>query len=376
MKAIPIIDATAPGVVVGRHAIWMPGLQLKIPFQWGGRICKYQHNEPDYDPAETIPHELAILRALALKRMAPPIGDVFYAETLVSNHPAAWHADPVGAWGYLMADATKLPPGRFDIDRMRLLPITGSAGAWGDVAKPGNVVNGYLVDVRRSAWDMLRWTGELPSLPEAKVDHRTLADRVHRECQFPPGEREVAYQDFWLDGVLCRGQRRVVERARQLGFQPRLGDSVLDIGTQSGGFLQFAARTSAGPLAGVDLNPGYIDCARALARSCGQNICYRQMDVVRDRAAFIEWVRAYFPRGVDHLLCLSLEKHLGDDGLFDLIDAIGARWTYVETNAVKSTTDLKLWPLVRKRGGAHVGFSNDRNLRALYRIARDERKTA
>lgn len=369
MRRIDVIDSTAPSAVVGRHAIWLPELQVKVPFQWGGRVTKYQHDEPSYDPAETIPHEIAILRALSSEGMAPPIREIVRVETLISEHPGTFHADPVGAWGYEMADATKLPPGRFSLARMRDMPITGSPGAWGDVAKPGNVVNGYLVDARRSAWDMLRWVGgDLPVLPEAKVDHQALSARVHRECQFPPGERAEAYQDFWLGGVLCRGQRRVVERAHLMGFQPRLGDTVLDIGTQSGGFLQFAARTSAGRLAGVDVNPAYIDCARALARSCGQNICYRQMDVVHEWDAFLAWVRAYYPQGVTHLLCLSLEKHLGESGLFKLIDKIGARWTYVETNAIKSREDLKLWDFVRARGGAHVGYSEDRNLRALYRI--------
>lgn len=372
MRKIDVIDATAPGAVVGRHAIWLPDLQLKVPFQWGGRITKYQHDEPGYDPADTLPHEIAILRALAAEGMAPPVGELVRINTVISEHPGAWHADPVGAWGYEMADATQLPPGRFSIARMRDMPISGSEGAWGDIAKPGNVVNGYLVDVRRSAWDMLHWVGgDLPVLPKVEQDNGALSDRIHRECQFPPGARDVAYQDFMLGGKWQDGQRRVVERAAAMGLSGiiRRGETVLDIGCQSGGFLQqvhhFGARC-----VGVEINPAYVDCARALARSCGQNICYRQMDVVRERAAFLDWVRAYFPNGVDHLLCLSLEKHLGESFLFNLIDAIGARHTYVETNAVKSKSDLKLWDFVRRRGGAHVGFTDDRNLRALYRIER------
>ena len=379
MRIIPVVDATSRETVVGRHALWLPRLGVKVPFQWGRRIAKYQHDELTYEPAETLPHEIAILRALAAEQMAPPIGRLVYVETLISEHRGAWHADPCGAWGYEMADARSLPPGRFDLAAMRQLPITGSDGAWGDVGKPGNVANGYLVDVRRTAWDMLRWEGGDPGvLPGAPLDVEALRARVHRDCQFPSGERAEAYQDFWLAGELEHGQRRVVERAQALGFCPSPGESVLDIGCQSGGFLQWGHRCGADLLVGVDVDPVYVDCARALARSCRQNISVRQMDVVTERDAFLGWVRAAFPAGVDHLMCLSIEKHVGVASLFSLIDEIGARHVYVETNAViadkgAGTTPagpMKLWPEVAARGGRHVGDSRDRNLRRLYRIDR------
>jgi hypothetical protein len=370
MRTIDVVDATHLfAAVVGRHAVWLPDLQVKIPFQWGGRVTKYQRAEPGYDPAETIPHELAILRELAARGMAPPIGDLVRVDTLISYHLGAWHADPCGAWGYEMADARRLPPGRFSIERMRALPIAGSPGAWGDVAKPGNVVNGYLVDVRRSAWDMLQWTGDISPLPAVRQNVDELRARVHQECQFPPGERAVAYQDFWLAGELERGQRRVVERAQAMGFDPHPGDSVLDIGCQSGGFLQLASRAGASCVAGVEIDPHYVDCARALARSCGQNICVRHMDVVAGRDALLAWVRSYFPEGrPTHCLALSMEKHIGEEFLFDLVDAIGARRTYIETNAVSKDRPMKLWSEVERRGGRHVGDTGDRNLRRLYQI--------
>jgi hypothetical protein len=370
MRTIPIVDASAAGVVIGRHALWAPELGLKVPFQWGGRLTKYGHNEAGHDPAVTLPHELAILRALANEGMAPPVGGPVRIDTLISHHPGAWHADPCGAWAYPMADAMLLPPGRFSLERMRALPIAGSPGAWGDIEKPGNIVNGYLVDVRRSAWDMLRWTGGgLEPLPPVPLDLEALRARVHRECQFPVGQRAEAYQDFWLAGVLVRGQRRVIERAEALGFRPRAGESVLDIGTQSGSFLQLAARAGATRLAGVELEPSYVACARALARSCGQNICIRPMDVNAEREAFLAWVREYFPAGVDHLLLLSMEKHLGEAEMFALVDAIGARRVYIETNAVGVENGaMKLWPEVQARGGRHVGDSRDRNLRRLYQL--------
>jgi len=101
--------------------------------------------------------------------MAPPVGGwVFFGETW-GGVDVLDAADRNGAIGYRMVDARSLPPGRFDIETMRTLPISGSAGAWSDLTATGrdNVVNGYLVDVRRTWWDMLKWDGgDLPRLPD------------------------------------------------------------------------------------------------------------------------------------------------------------------------------------------------------------------
>lgn len=371
MKTIDLIDATRSDAVVGRHAIWIPSLGLKIPFSFGGRLTKHGRAEPGHDPAETIPHELAILRALAARKMAPPIGELVRIETLISNHRGAWHADPCGAWGYEMDNALDLAPGAWSLEEMRRLPIVGSDGAWGDVEKPGNVINGYLVDVRRTAWDMLQWHGDgLEPLPAIVHDLAALRARVHRECQFPAGERAEAYQDFWIGGELARGQRRVAERADALGFAPGPGESVLDIGCQSGGFLQLAAMRGAERIAGVEVNPGYVACARALASSCGHNICIRNLDANGARAELLAWVRSYYPSGIDHVLFCSMEKHLGEESMFRLISELGGRRTYIETNAVSKDAPMKLQREVIGLGGHHVGDSADRNLRRLYRIDR------
>lgn len=379
VRVIKEIDATNPGLYVGRHSFWSPELGIKIPFQWGGEVTKYQHKEATYPVGDSLLNEMAILRALAERGMAPKIGRLVYVETLISNHPGAWHADPCGAWGYEIADARDLPPGRFSVDEMRKLPITGSPGAWNDISVPGrdNVVNGYLVDVRRSGWDALRWTGsplgELPPRPRRSADEIRFSVRCRG--QFPPGQRELAYQDFFLDGAWQRGERRVVERARALGFSPSQGETVVEIGCQTGGFLQLAALAGARAI-GVEVNADYVECARELARANGFNIGVRLLDAVKERDRLIKWLRALFPGGIDHLLLLSMEKHLGDGPLFDLVDALKARRTYVETNAVaKDSGDgpepsgsMKLWPEIQKRGGKHVGNSRDRNLRRLYRI--------
>lgn len=372
MRTIPLLDLTAPGVVMGRHAAWVPELGLKVPFQWGGRITKYGKAEPSFAPADSLPHEVRILRALGERGMAPPVGELVFIETLISRHPGGWHADPCGAWAYEMADATTLPEGSFSIEGMSALGIEGSEGAWGDLGKPGNVVNGYLVDVRRSAWDLLHWPllGKL-ELPERAADASLVAD-LHRLGQFPPGERELCYQDAYLAPVWVQGERRVVERAALLGFAPMPGDTVLEIGCQTGGFLQLAHLMTGGAVTalGVEVNPDYIELGRRVARANQQNLCIRQLDAVRERDTLLEWVAERCPAGVDHLLCLSMEKHLGEAPLFDLVDRINARTTYLESNAVSEARPWKLRPEVEARGGRHVGDSTDRNLRRLYRIGR------
>lgn len=377
MKIFDTLDLISPplGTVLGNHGIWLPSLGVKVPFQFGGRVTKRTRQEASY-PRESIADEVHMLRALAAQGMAPPVGEMVFFRHVASDYPGAWHCDPVGAYGYEIANAQALPRGSFSIGAMRALPIEGSPGAWGDVAKPDNLVNGYLVDVRRSGQDLLRWTGPRTPLPDAREPAQDLAARVHRECQFPAGERALAYQDFWLGGSMVAGQRRVVERAHLLGFAPKPGDTVLDVGCQSGGFLQYAHSQTGGVgrFVGVDVEPKYLDCARALARSCDQNLCFRQMDVDHERAAFLAWVRAYFPGGrPDWLLALSLEKHLD---VLRLIDEVGAKVTLLETNAVAEDSGagpvpaapMKLYGDVKKRGGRHVGNSRDRNLRRLYRI--------
>lgn len=373
MRVLPILDATSPDVTVGRHSIWVPLHGIKVPFQWGGLVTKYGHREAGYNPAEVIPHELAILRALAANGMAPPVGDLVYIETLISNHPGGWHADPCGAWGYEMADARALSPGRFSVEAMRRLPIEGSVGAWRDIEVAGrdNVVNSYLVDVARSRFDALRWTGPgLEALPPApRESSRFVRAELAQHAQFPPYQREAAYQDFYFDGRWERGERRVVERATALGFAPRAGETVLEVGCQAGGFLQLAALAGAEAV-GVEVSAAYVGCGRMLARHAQQNICIRELNAVARRDELLAWVRARFLNGVDHLLLLSMEKHID---IWPLCDAIGARRTYIETNAVSDRNPWKLRAEVETRGGRHVGDSTDRNLRRLYLIEKGRR---
>ena len=94
------LDATRSDAVVGRHSMWFPRLGVKVPFQAGGRIVKYTRPDEHRYDLSTLRHEVAILRALAERSMAPPVGRWVYARNLVSEFGGAWRCDPCGAYGY------------------------------------------------------------------------------------------------------------------------------------------------------------------------------------------------------------------------------------------------------------------------------------
>jgi hypothetical protein len=375
VKVYNSLDLHSSSVVLGNHAVWIPDAEIKVPFQWGGLIKKRTYEQPA-TAIRSLLDEIHLLKYMASMNMAPPIGDIVYFKNLISDYPGAWHCDPCGAYGYEMIDARKLPPGKFDAQKLKDLGwIKGSEAAWGDLTAEQNIINGYAVDVRRTDWDML-------TLAEGAWDDTTaewysepvspLEERVARDCQFPAGSRPEPYQDYWIGPLLRKvdGQRRVEERAEQLLFRPDSNTSVLDLGTQTGSMLQYAwrkQRPRQGRLAGIEHSESYLNCARDLARSCSMNINYVQADLVGDYPAFLEWARAYYPGGIDHLLILSMEKHIGDDHVFRIIDDLKPKRAYIETNAVPEGK-FKLREQVEARQGTYLGDSTDRNRRNLYLI--------
>jgi hypothetical protein len=401
VKVYETLDLTQPDSIVGRHGVWLPKLLVKVPFQFGGRIQKYRHPQEKSYPLTMLGEEVAILRALAAEQMAPPIGQWVYFKTVISEHPGGWWADPCGAYGYEMADAHLLPTGQFSVERLEAMGnITGSPGAWNDLKKPGNVVNGYLIDIRRSGWDRLRWEGTPLSTPTYMEDMMMLKTDLLQSGQFPFGERTLPYQEYHMNGRWWPGEREVVKRAALLGFQVSPGETVLDIGTCLGSFLHRAYQRAHGEgvFIGLDTQPEYIDLARRLARSNGFNLCFRDADITRQLPTLWNWlvdlgvitpapdrvrrcgwdlsspqapeIGAEGQQGPDHLLLLSMLKHLpqGEQSLWDLVEALTPRWTYLETNAVKEGERAPLADAVARRGGTLVGWSRDRNHRACYRI--------
>jgi len=371
MKVYPVLDLMEPENLVGQHAIWNNKLQVKVPFQWGGLVQKYRKlDEPAYG-RETIGEEVALLQALAARKWAPPVGDWVFFETVISEHPGVRWADPLGAIGYEMTDAHTLSSGEFSLSNFRTSGLVeGSPGAWGDLDKPGNIVNGYLVDVRRSWWDHLRYVGPIPPIPSHVEDRDALVRDLQRNGQFPFHQRTQPYQEYLLDNVWHLAERDVPARAMKLSFLPGPGESALDLGCCTGGFLQWAAARGAGPLVGVDAQPEFINLARRVARANGWNICFWDRDLSQNFHALVDWLQGYFPLGIDHLLLLSMGKHLREGALWRWVDALKARHIYLETNAQHAGGPYHYWEEVQARGGQDLGFTEDRNLRRIYRIDR------
>lgn len=381
MIVFPLLDLDADDAIVGKHSVWLPQAEIKIPFQWGGRIQKYQHGHEESYHVDTIAEELAFLRWLHSIDMAPRVGRVVYFETVKSRHlhghliepphkalGPTWF-DPMGAYGFEFEDATRMRPGRFDVDVLKQSGvIKGSEGAWNDIIKPQNIINGRCVDVRRSWWDRLEFLGPIEPLPRYYESPADLIDALKRDGTFPFREREYPYQEYFLHPYgWQKAEREVVNRAKILGLEIQPGDSVLDLGTCTGGFLQFASLRGSGLCVGLDYQPEFVNLARRLARADDFNICYREADLTQPNYDTLDWLRSVFRDGLDHLLVLSMGKHLGEDVMWSWIDALNANHVYLETNAVKDAP----YPYangVARRGGQLVGFTEDRNRRACYRI--------
>lgn len=387
MKVYDVLDLTAPDVVVGKHSVWLPKEQIKVPFQWGGSVQKYQKiNEQRY-PLEQLGEDYALLKTLQMLGWAPPIGDWVYFKTVISTHPGGWWADPCGAYGYEMGDANDLASvGTYTYEEFKQSGlVTGTPGAWNDLNKAGNVIRGYLIDVRRSGWDRLRWTGAAAEVPRYQEDRAALEEDLKREGQFPFRERKQAYQEYFLGGEWHAAEREVRQRAQILQFTPWHDETVLDIGTQLGGFLTYAALRTAPPtranLIGLDAQPEYIDLARRLARANGLNICFRLFNVDSGTSEIMLklWLNTLWglDRDPDHVLLLSMLKHLseGEATVWGLHSLLQPKHFYLETNALKDRDAPRPFDVEARRrhsGGAgpFTGWSEDRNLRACYKVSR------
>ena len=372
------------------HSVWRCGdgqpYGVKVPFQFGGKVQKYQKLDETAHALDTLSEEAAFIDFLSARRMGPERRAWIYYKTVISEHlgdGARW-ADPCGAYGWEIANAAELAhPGEFTVEALKATDmIRASTGAWSDAAKPWNIVNGYLVDTRRSWWDRLQYCGpiELRSRPVYTEKSAALTGDLLRDGSFPFRERELPYQEFYLDGVWNVAEREVHKRALTLGMSVKPGDTVLDLGSCLGGFPTWAMLHGASRCVGLDYQTEFVLLARRLARANSMNIGYFQFDLmcieresITQIAQHLDWIGRLFPNGVDHLVCLSMGKHLSEPIMWWWVDHLKARHTYLETNAIK--TDTPQWKLpyydgVRTRNGTLIGYTQDRNLRAAYRIDR------
>ena len=88
------------------------------------------------------------------------------------------------------------------------------------------MVNGYLIDCRRSVWDMMVWK----DLDENKAEEfimveenvEELKDMIARLSQFPPKQRKKQYQSYFLDGEYVAGSRDTLSRMDIMGIPEKM----------------------------------------------------------------------------------------------------------------------------------------------------------
>lgn len=202
------------------------------------------------------------------------------------------------------------------------------------------------------------------------VDDHILHAMLIKKGSFPKGERDEPYQEYFHNGFWRPGQRSVVHRAELMNFAPQPGDSVLELGTQMGGFLQLSILRGANWVEGLDYEKDYVDIATQLTekmKSDHQHVRITHGDMCNVQT--LTSIKQRIPKGcLDHLLLPSLGKHVGGVKTLKMImDIFNAKTTYVETNAHGKEPE-EYTKFVTSRGGRLIGCTKDRNTRYVYVI--------
>jgi hypothetical protein len=203
----------------------------------------------------------------------------------------------------------------------------------------------------------------------------TLHSWLVKTGSFPKGDRPDPYQEYYHDGQWRPGQRSVVDRAQILTFAPKPGDSVLELGSQMGGFLQLAVLEGAAWVEGLELDLDHVAASRRLltplAARAGAHAQIIPGSMTCD--ADIAGIKVRVPKGrLDHLLLLSLGKHVGGAAtLRRLVTTFNAKRTYIETNAIPTGRACPYAACVKELGGTYIGITSDRNERRVYLIVRE-----
>lgn len=391
--------------VYGKHSIWVPVRGVKIVWSWKGKICAWKDWDKsrggenildgtwnnncdvgwDSESLKSIESEMKILKLLSAEDMTPNIGGLIHFQQAVSKFPFGKNqCDNMGVFGYEMADAHSLPFGDFKSSKFRRRFIdTGiieaSPEALGDVFKPNNCVNGYLVDVRRTLWDMMRLKNKKLSNTNCLYSHglnrKDLESRIKRLTQFPHKQRKQNYQTYFLDGQWREGSRDTLKRFKTMKIDSSdlNGKTILDIGCNLGAICLYCHIHGARYIVGIDGEIDYIDCARDLAKINNAPINYMKMDLTDTRT--IGYIQKIFPMGIDILFALSIFKHIGN-ALWPILTVAKWKTAYVEShNAPEGdeTDHVKTMSAAMKGINCKMtklGVTNDRSPRIVWKLER------
>lgn len=181
---------------------------------------------------------------------------------------------------------------------------------------------------------------------------------------FPKGERPEPYQEYYLNGSWQKGQRDIIKRTELMKFNPTKGDIILEIGCQTGGFLQYAWLKGSRNIYGIDIDKDYLRLARELNNRNGFGINYLNYDITDNN--FSEVLKPFI--NIDYLLLMSMGKHISEKRLFEIIDYLKPKTVYIETNAVNNKNPYPHLNEIKKRNGVVLSRTYDRNERILYKI--------
>lgn len=397
------LDDKGYGVLPGKHCLYLPEQEAKIVLSFNGGIDSHawmrgskaeqinnftfneDHKGFSPESINSLKTEWAILKLLSEHGMTPPPSSFFFIKNFISDiFTSTMHCDPIGVYGYFVKNAEYLPAGSYSFDKFKYLfldtkMITASPGAIGDLEKKeGNLVNGYLVDVRRSLHDMMQVNVDVPvPFHEWKITAESLKSRILQGTQFPYRERQQNYQSYYLDGEYIDGTRKTLYRFDKMGIEKDLsGKSVLDLGSQLGSMAFEAYMRGARKVTGLEYEVDYLTCARDLARYNGFQVNFMKMDLMNPNKC-IEYLNNYYPEGIDIVFALSLVKHIGCKNNFEILNGIKWKTCYLESHNT-GTTGLDT-PLVREMvyymeksrwKYKHLGFTEDRSPRAIFQAWR------
>lgn len=190
-------------------------------------------------------------------------------------------------------------------------------------------------------------------------------NKMVRLGSFPKGERDQPYQEYYYKGEWVTCQREIRNRAKLMGFNPQAGERVVEIGCCTGGFMQFAWLNGARDVTGFEYDPDYVSLARELNQINGTEINYVHGNALSDA----DLAPIYNGKArIDHLLIMSMGKHIGERRLFNIVDRLKPRKVYIETNAVNAKNPYPHIDAVKRRGGSVVCRTHDRNERVVYVI--------
>ncbi|MCK9371457.1 hypothetical protein M0R04_16195 [Candidatus Dojkabacteria bacterium] len=170
------LDGQEYDAKLGKHCLWVPGIESKFVISLNGRpesvawargrnkemIDSYKFiSKNKKEIMSTLVTEYTLFTLLSEKKMSPCPGEQIKVKTFISSIFYPDYLDAKGIYGFIFPDANKLPAGKWNFDKFKQLfidtgKIEASPGALGDLNKEGNVVNNYLIDVRRSIFDMMR----------------------------------------------------------------------------------------------------------------------------------------------------------------------------------------------------------------------------